>query len=223
VQNVVVNVHFRHLGLHSFASLLLHGFLVLLLLVRFSDARNTGGGNKLGQGEGCLFNATLALQIPVESSVNAIDCQSRCASSLALVAPVTRHGHSVTRALQNVRHVFRTRGYKQHTFEMNEQTRVLRRHVPSLHNFGLLHQLLQLGDAATKSERARSNRSNHRVLYLNRLMSFLRRLLRLFSSGADGGNGTLLALASILSTASGSSDCSSSLGKKCSKTPFQCS
>jgi hypothetical protein len=54
-------------------------------------------------------------------------------------------------------------------------------------------------------------------------MSFLRRLLKLFSSGAEGGSGTLLALASILSTASASSGCSSSLGKKCSKTPFQCS
>jgi hypothetical protein len=54
-------------------------------------------------------------------------------------------------------------------------------------------------------------------------MSFLRRLLKLFSSGADGGSGTLLALASILSTASVSSWGASSLGKKCSNTPFQCS
>jgi hypothetical protein len=59
--------------------------------------------------------------------------------------------------------------------------------------------------------------------HLKRLISFLRLLLRLFSSGAEGGSGTLLALASIRSTASASAGCSSSLGKKCSKTPFQCS
>ena len=234
VQHVVVNVHLRHLWLHSFPRFLLHGFLILLLLVCLSDARDPRGCNKLWQRERRLFNATLALQIPAKTDGLTTKFRKHDeARSLALVAPVAGNRHGVASACGRVRPLD----------NMNESTSgaplrctsrrgscAVTSHASTTSGFStscfnsatLGHRE---GEQIWGEERDFLGKLNaeHMHSHLKRLISFLRLLLRLFSSGAEGGSGTLLALASIRSTASTSKGCSSSLGKKCSKTPFQCS
>ncbi len=107
-------------------------------------------------------------------------------------------------------------------FEVNQEAGVLGCYVPCLDNFGLFNELFQLSNAAERGEcrvaiqaqqntKHKTQKTNNKQptpiplpthTHLNRLISFFLLLLKLFSSGADGGSGALLWLLSKRSTSS---------------------